>query len=209
MNSARRSDCNHFSKPQWLAVLLFMTAPWPSLASSADGTISVMSRMTLVVADMEVSKRFYSYGLGYEVLSDTVITNPVVKTQLGLPSSRTVRFSILRSTHLIEGRRREGAQLGLLQVGKPALPVMRRPRGATLASGEAMMAMRTTDIALVYSRMKELHTHILLEPMRSPDGRETELVVHDPDGVRIHVVQRPDREVADQPAGQGHPASGR
>jgi catechol 2,3-dioxygenase-like lactoylglutathione lyase family enzyme len=167
-----------------------------------ESTTSVMSRMTLVVADIEASKRFYSYGLGYQVQSDNVITNPIVKTQMGLPQDRTVRFAILRSDHMIDGKKREGAQLGLIQVGNPALPIMKRPSGADLASGETMMAMRTTDIKLVYARMKELGARILLEPMASPDGRETELVVHDPDGVRIHVVQRPDREVADKPLEQ-------
>lgn len=182
----------------------FARAAEPATASAtasatATATVSVMSRMTIVVADLERSKRFYSHALGYEVLSDSVITNPVVKVQMGLPQERTVRFAILRSSHLIEGRRREGAQLGLIQVGNPGLPVMRRPAGADLAAGEAMMAMRTTDIALVRARLRELGARVLLEPMRSPDGREIELVVHDPDGVRIHVVQRPDREVADAP----------
>jgi catechol 2,3-dioxygenase-like lactoylglutathione lyase family enzyme len=158
-----------------------------------------MSRMTIVVADLEKSKRFYSYGLGYEVLSDNMIVSPTVKAQMGLPPGRTVRFAILRSSHLIEGKRREGAQLGLIQVGNPSLPVMTRPDRADLASGEAMMAVRTSNIDLVYARLNEMKARILLEPMRSPDGKETEIVVHDPDGVRIHVVQRPDREVADQP----------
>ena len=169
------------------------------LVSGSDTTTSVMSRMTMVVADMEASKRFYNYGLGYEVISDNVITNPVVKTQMGLAQDCSVRFAILRSSHIIEGKKREGAQLGLMQVGNPALPVMTRPNHADLASGETMMAMRTTNIALVYARMKEMKAHIVLEPMSSPDGKETELVVHDPDGVRIHIVQRPDREVADRP----------
>jgi catechol 2,3-dioxygenase-like lactoylglutathione lyase family enzyme len=155
--------------------------------------------MTMVVADIEASKRFYSYGLGYEVQSDNVIANPVVKTQMGVAQDREVRFAILRSSNVIAGKKREGAQLGLIQVGNPPLPAMKRPPGADLASGEAMMAMRTTDIKLVHARLKQLGARILLEPMVSPDGKETELVVHDPDGVRIHVVQRPDREVADRP----------
>lgn len=167
-------------------------------AVHADDTVSVMSRMTMVVADAERSTRFYSYALGYEVVSDRLVDNPVVKVQLGLEPERTVRFVILRSSHLIGGQRREGAQLGLLQVDHPPLPAMRRPPGAPLASGEAMMAMRTSDIALVHRRLRELGARIVLEPMKSPDGRETELVVHDPDGVRIHVVQRPDRELADR-----------
>jgi catechol 2,3-dioxygenase-like lactoylglutathione lyase family enzyme len=182
----------------WCALSLPVLAQEP-IASAAAGTVSVMSRMTMVVADIETSKRFYSYGLGYEALSDAVITNPVVKTQMGVAPDRQVRFAILRSSHMIAGKKREGAQLGLIQVGNPALPVMKRPNNADLASGETMMAMRTTNIDLVYARMKELKARILLEPMKSPDGKETELVVHDPDGVRIHIVQRPDREVADRP----------
>ncbi len=188
---------NSLAAASSLAFLIGAFNAQSGLAQKA--TTSVMSRMTMVVADIEVSKRFYSYGLGYQVQSDNVITNPVVKTQMGLPQDRTVRFAILRSDHMIEGKKREGAQLGLIQVGNPALPAMKRPSGADLASGETMMAIRTTDIKLVYERMKEMGVRILLDPMASPDGRETELVVHDPDGVRIHVVQRPDREVADKP----------
>ena len=176
------------------------TSPFGTSAQAQEAaTISVMSRMTMVVADIERSKKFYCYALGYEVLSDSLISNPIVKTQMGLAQERSVRFAILRSSHMIAGKKREGAQLGLIQVGDPPLPIMRRPEGVALASGEAMMAMRTSDIALAHARLKELGARILLEPLVSPDGRETELVVHDPDGVRIHVVQRPDLEIADQP----------
>ncbi len=154
--------------------------------------VSVMSRMTLVVKDADVSKRFYTYALGYDVRADRVIDREIVKTQMSLNMDQTIRFVILSSSHEILGRRREGAGIGLIQVGNPAPPVMTRPGDAILASGEAMMAIRTTDIEIVYARLKELGARIVLEPMKSPDGTQTELVVHDPDGVRIHVVERPD-----------------
>jgi catechol 2,3-dioxygenase-like lactoylglutathione lyase family enzyme len=64
--------------------------------ATAQDPVSVMSRMTMVVADIEASKRFYVRGLGYEVVSDNVITNPIVKTQMGLDPDRTVRFAILQ-----------------------------------------------------------------------------------------------------------------
>jgi catechol 2,3-dioxygenase-like lactoylglutathione lyase family enzyme len=79
-----------------------------------------------------------------------------------------------------------------LSITDPAPPVLRRPEGHDLAVGEAMLAVRTSDIATVRERLDELGARILLEPMRSADGRQTELVVHDPDGIRIHVVQRAD-----------------
>lgn len=154
--------------------------------------ISVMSRMTVVVKDADISKRFYTYALGYDVRADRVIDREIVKTQMNLNMDQTIRFVILSSSHEILGKRREGAGIGLIQVGNPAPPVMTRPGDAILASGETMMAIRTTDIDTVYARLKELGARIVLEPMKSPDGLQTELVVHDPDGVRIHVVERPD-----------------
>lgn len=181
-----------------LATVVWLAATNVGGAQTRD-TVSVMSRMTMVVADLDASIRFYRYALGYEVLSDRIVTNPIVKIQMGLTQDRKVRFAILRSSHMIDGKKREGAQLGLIQIGNPSLPATRRPAGTDLATGEAMMAMRTTHIELVYARLRELGARILLEPMTSPDGREVELVVHDPDGIRIHVVQRPDREIGDQP----------
>ena len=78
--------------------------------------------------------------------------------------------------------------IGLLEVDGPALPRMVRP--ADLAVGEAMMAVMTNDIGAVHERLLGLDARILYPPTRSPDGSESELVVHDPDGLRIHVVDR-------------------
>jgi catechol 2,3-dioxygenase-like lactoylglutathione lyase family enzyme len=175
--------------------LALVPVGFATAAEDADGEIdlvSVMSRMTIVVKDADASKRFYTYALGYDVLGDRVIDREIVKTQMNLNMDQTIRFVILTSSHEILGKRREGAGIGLIQVGNPAPPVMTRPGDAILASGEAMMAIRTTDIETVYARLKELGARIVLEPMKSPDGLQTELVVHDPDGVRIHVVERPD-----------------
>lgn len=151
-----------------------------------------MSRMTLVVKDADVAKRFYTYGLGYEVLADRIIDREIVKIQMGVGMDQTIHFVILKSSHEILGKKREGAGIGLIQIGNPAPPIMLRPNKVDLASGEAMMAVRTSDIEIVYARLKELDAKFLLHPMKSPDGTQTELVVHDPDGVRIHVVERPD-----------------
>ena len=158
----------------------------------SDDPTSVLSRMTIVVKDADIASRFYTYALGYEVRADRVIDREIVKIQMGVEMDQTIRFVILQSSHEILGKRREGAGIGLIQIGNPAPPVMTRPGGVDLASGEAMMAVRTSNIATVYARLQELDAKILLHPMKSPDGTQTELVVHDPDGTRIHVVERPD-----------------
>lgn len=181
------------------AFLLFGALPLFAQATNermgdASDPVSVMSRMTLVVKDADIATRFYTYGLGYEVLADRVIDREIVKIQMGVSMDQTIRFVILKSSHEILGKKRQGAGLGLIQVGNPAPPIMTRPNGADLASGEAMMAVRTSDIETVYARLQELNAKFLLHPMKSPDGTQTELVVHDPDGVRIHVVERPDAD---------------
>lgn len=174
-------------------VLLAGDASATETTGTPDELVSVLSRMTLVVKDADVSKRFYTYGLGYDVVMDREIDRQSVRTLMGLATDQTVRLVIVGSSHMIDGIKREGAGIGLIQVGNPAPPVMSRPLGADLASGEAMMAVRTSDIDTVYARLMELGARILIHPLKSDDGLETELVVHDPDGVRIHIVQRPDK----------------
>ena len=76
--------------------------------------VSMLSRMTIVVKDADVAKRFYTYALGYEVRADTVIDREIVKIQMGVEMDQTIRFVILQSSHKILGKRREGAGIGLI-----------------------------------------------------------------------------------------------
>jgi catechol 2,3-dioxygenase-like lactoylglutathione lyase family enzyme len=154
--------------------------------------VSVLSRTAIVVHDLEASKRFYTYALGYKVGFDGDITRPIIATQLGLAEGQRAWFTVLESTNVVAGQKRDGAMIGLLSITNPEPPRMARPAGHDLAIGEAMLAVRTTDIATTHARLKELGARILLEPLPSPDGTQVELVVHDPDGIRIHVVERSD-----------------
>jgi len=151
--------------------------------------VSTLSRVAILVSDLEASKRFYTQALGYEVTYDGDITRPAVITQLGLAPGQKAWFTVLKSSQVIEGQRRDGAMIGLLSVTNPTPPAMQRPAGAALARGELMFAVRTSDIAAVRARLGELGAPIVLEPMRT--GNEVELVTRDPDGNHIHVVQRP------------------
>ena len=166
-------------------------------AEAEQDIVTQLGRATIVVSDADVSKRFYTYGLGYEVLADRVIDRTIVKDQMNLDHDRSVRFVILRSSNIINGRERAGAQLGLIQIGNPAAKSMTRPAGEIVAAGEVMFATRTTDILKVERRMKEMGATFMLE--RMVVSEQQELVVWDPDGVRIHVVERPDMLRLDGP----------
>lgn len=182
--------------PRGLARLAPLAALGLAAAAAAaeppPEVVSVLSRTAIVVHDLEASKRFYTYALGYRVAFDGDITRPIIATQLGLAEGQRAWFTVLESTNVIAGQKRDGAMIGLLSIANPEPPRMARPAGHDLAVGEAMLAVRTSDIATAHARLKELGARILLEPLRSPDGTQVELVVHDPDGIRIHVVERSD-----------------
>jgi predicted enzyme related to lactoylglutathione lyase len=75
--------------------------------------------------------------------------------------------------------------------GRARLPVLPQPGANTFASGQAMMAVVTDDIAAVIARAKGFGAPILVGPIEAetPRGREREIVILDPDNTRIHVVQ--------------------
>ncbi|MDH3619917.1 MAG: VOC family protein [Gammaproteobacteria bacterium] len=151
---------------------------------------AVMLRTALVVNDIRESTHFYTYALGYEILFDGDITKPAVLEQLQLQDRQTAHFVVLRGAKSIDGKELHGAMIGLLYVDNPPLPAIERPAGATMTTGEGMLAIVTSDIQLIYKRMLELDANVLLPPTKYGNGRESEMVVHDPNGIRIHVVQR-------------------
>ncbi len=150
---------------------------------------SAMLRTALVVSDVDASKHFYSLVLGFRIGFDGDITRPAVLEQLQLDEGRTAHFVVLRGAETVGGRDLQGAMIGLLHIDNPPLPKMHRPGPDTMATGEGMLAIVSSDIALVYARAKELDVEILLPPTLSADGSESEMVMYDPDGIRIHVVE--------------------
>ena len=62
--------------------------------------------------------------------------------------------------------------------------------GITVTTGEAVLAMVTSDIERVHARVQELGATVLFGPQQSVSGTESELVFYDLDGIRVHVVER-------------------
>jgi len=173
-----------------LIVLVATSAANENGVANDDAIDSVMLRTALVVADIEASKRFYSYALGYTVTYEGDISRPAVLEQLQLDEGREVSFAVLKGATSVKDRELTGAMIGLLHVDNPPLPKMVRPGPDSMATGEGMMAIVSSDIATIYERVKELGVTVLLPPTLSADESESEMVVYDPDGIRIHVVER-------------------
>ena len=163
-----------------------------STASADDAFNSTLVRTAIVVSDVDVSKQFYSRAFGFRVGFDGDITRPSVRHMLGLSDLQTAHFTVLHGSERLDGEPVAKSMIGLLYVAGPELEAIERPASHSLAIGEAMLAIMTDDIAAVFQRVRELDATILMEPMPSPDGSESELVLRDPDGLRIHVVERHD-----------------
>ena len=183
-----------------LALLIGLLTAAPSVAQNAAPALppsagtapwSGLVRMTLVTSDLERSKRFYTQVFGYTVSFDGDITTPSTQILLSLRPRDKARFVVLNGPSELSGRPIKPTSIGLLQVTRaPRLPVLVQPRGNRLASGQAMMAMQTADLARVIAQLRALRAPIVAGPLVSRDGHETEVVTQDPDGTRIHVVEQ-------------------
>ena len=178
-----------------LACVAWGCAPEPEAPAQATvledgaGFDTALLRVALSVRDLDNSKHFYSYVLGMQAGFDGDITSPAVLEMLQLDDGQSVRFAILRSAQTVGNRDVTGAMIGLLEVSNPVPQHMQRPPGATMATGEGVLAMLTSDIYAIEARLKEVGATILYGPKASDDGSEAEVVFYDPDGIRVHVVE--------------------
>ena len=156
----------------------------------ADEPKIILPRNLLVVSDIEASKKFYSYALGFEITRDAPITDKITFKHLGIADTHTAHIVVLRASGTLYGVERDSAMLALLQVSNPPLPKIQRP--SNLAVGEVALALRTDDIETVIKRLKEIGATFAVEPVRTPDGL-IEMAVLDPDGVRMQINQHADR----------------
>ena len=168
------------------------TASVANVSAAPEPVAAVFMRTMIVVRDIERSKRFYTQAFGFRVAQHLTLEDALTKAQLGIPLSRRATFALLVNDAIIDGRKRPTASIGLLQLDAPASAPLMRPAGEVLAAGEHVMALRTNDIGTVHRTLQALGARYAVDPVTTADGAATELVVYDPDGVRIHVVQRPD-----------------
>ncbi|MFN2098474.1 VOC family protein [Altererythrobacter sp. MF3-039] len=172
--------------------------PTPSLAQdqaleAPDGRPNVaLIRFCVIPADIERSVRFYRDVLGYDVVFDGDIEHPTNRIVLGLEPEEKARFIILRSDKQIDGQDVSTIGIGLLTIeGRDDIPNANMPNDNSIAAGQAMLAMRTDDMDGLVERATAFGAIMPVAPVETQTkrGTEYELVILDPDGVRMHVVQ--------------------
>jgi catechol 2,3-dioxygenase-like lactoylglutathione lyase family enzyme len=173
------------------AVMLALSVPIG--AQEAPEHSSAAVRTTFVVRDIDRSVRFYREVFGYRVKYDGKIgATPQNRVLLALKGKEDARFVILDGERTFSGKAHDATGIGLIAFTERKTPRLAQPKGNRFASGQAMLAIMTSDIAAVMAGLKKHGAPILAGPVIAKDGRETEIVTSDPDGTRIHVVeQRP------------------
>ena len=156
-----------------------------------DDLTSASVRTTFVVRDIGRSMQFYRHAFGYSVAFDGQIGDiPANRVLLALTAGQDARFVVLDCERTFSGRTHTATGIGLLTFTGRDLPRLEQPGGNAFASGQAMLAMMTSDLDTVIARLRELGAPILAGPVTGHEGREREIVTSDPDGTRIHVVER-------------------
>jgi catechol 2,3-dioxygenase-like lactoylglutathione lyase family enzyme len=150
---------------------------------------SLVKRTTLIVRDLETSRRFYRDVIGLSVWYDDEIVLSGTGLAAGGRGDKT-RLVIMKAADPVVG------MIGLLQFVAPELPApaVRRER---LGIGDIVFVMQGDDARGVHERAVAFGARIFAAPypfeVRGADGRQlrmTSLSLWDPDDYFIEFNQR-------------------
>ncbi|MFN6934738.1 MAG: VOC family protein, partial [Tsuneonella sp.] len=140
---------------RWVLALAALAMSGPLVAENPP-LATAMVRATFVVRDIDRSVAFYREVFGYTVRYDGKIgSTPENRVLLALRPGEDARFVILDGERTFSGRDHAAVGIGLLAFPDVAKPRLRQPHGNRFASGQAMLALMTSDIAAVIERLRE------------------------------------------------------
>lgn len=192
-----------------LEILLLMAVVCPPIAADAQspsattvpapvyvdpvgvvpGSKAVARRITLVVADLERSLRFYE-ALGFRNDRRVEVTDPGSLKVFGLSPGTQLTFARLTSDNTLSTGRIDGGTIGLAQVHNRKLRTLRsQTRGETML-GTPILVMTTDDVDAIHARLAALGAEII-EPPISIGGGLRSMILRDPDGTRMEITQPP------------------
>jgi catechol 2,3-dioxygenase-like lactoylglutathione lyase family enzyme len=144
-------------------------------------TLQNFSHVGICVADLPLSLRFYSEGLGFREVHRL--------EQRGNPAGQLLELNALdlEAVYL----EREGVRIELLHYREPGHRGSCEPRPMN-GLGLTHLSLRTDDLAEDLERLRALGARVL-EQTRIENAEQgvAALFVTDPDGLRIELVQMP------------------
>ena len=166
------------------------TIPPPAAVDPATvvpGTKVVARRVTLLVSDLERSKRFYE-TLGLKEDRRVEVADDASLKVFGLPPGTRLTFMRLSSDNTLSTGRIDGGTIGLAQVHNRELVKLRDRTGGETMIGTPILIMTTDGVDAVHQRLRTIGAEIIDPPMDTPGGLRS-MVVRDPDGTRMEVTQ--------------------
>jgi catechol 2,3-dioxygenase-like lactoylglutathione lyase family enzyme len=162
--------------------LTFLAAAVGGEELVATESAAALTRTTLVVENREASLAFYRDLMGFEVIHEGPYSGSTFHSIFALGDQDPVHFVILRSPAP------DSAMLGLLEIGGPKVTAGPAEPERAPHYGEALLWFTTRQLDQVYRRMRRANVDILAPPFATKGGRE--MVVADPDGVRMYLFER-------------------
>lgn len=147
---------------------------------------SPLVRVSLMVSDLDRSRRFYSELLGFTEEFATGITRDTASTSLiGQPAGSLCRFVVLKRPGPAFG------MISLFEASDPALPA-RPPSQPAVYVGDVFLTFYLRDLDPFVAQLEAAGGHLLVPPTVLVTNYRThrQLVASDPDGVRINLMER-------------------
>ena len=184
----------------WLLVAILVatgaiqaqTVPAPVYTDPATvvpGSKAVARRITMLVSDVEKTRRFYE-ALGFKEDRRVEVSDAPSLDVFGLPHDAQLTFIRMTSDNTLSTGRIDGGTLGFAQVRNKRLrPLRRITRGETMI-GTPILVMTTDGVDAVYQRLKALDAEVLAPPFAASGGLRS-MIARDPDGTRMEITQPP------------------
>lgn len=147
---------------------------------------SPLVRVSLMVSDLDRSRRFYGELLGFTEEFASGVTRDAASTSLlSQPAGSLCRFAILK---------RPGPAFGmvsLFEASEPALPA-RPPSQPAVYVGDVFLTFYLRDLDPFVAQLEAAGGRLLVPPTVLVTNYRThrQLVASDPDGVRINLMER-------------------
>ena len=158
-------------------------------ATVVPGSKAVARRITMLVSDLEKTRRFYE-ALGFKEDRRVEVSDAPSLDVFGLPHDARLTFIRMTSDNTLSTGRIDGGTLGFAQVRNKRLrPLRRVTRGETMI-GTPILVMTTDGVDAVYQRLKALDAEVLAPPFAASGGLRS-MIARDPDGTRMEITQPP------------------
>lgn len=148
------------------------------------------ARVSIFCRHLERSLAFYRDLLGMVAVEDKVIEGPAAGALLQLPACR-MRIVLLAPTASAQ------VVVGLFEIGGVSLAEVAAPSQG-IARGQTALVLTTTEFDAVHAKLEAAGAKFLTPPVRypkrqaserSPAGLYREMIVYDPDGQLLSLMQ--------------------